>query len=360
MLVVFPRTLARWNIKKRILGIYHFQEHAGFLGDMMEFLAILNVLRVENALEKVDLCYIDDPSNPNRPVSRPRLESSPEFKEMMMDLRALLPATGAVLEFDSDAEFETFFRANYRRYKCWPQYSFFHSWPSWVDYMQLSNRGLAFPNTHAPLNRFFEAHGYLPKITCPPAVLAWARDFVRQHVSPAIPIAAQIRLNPESPFRNSDIEAWKEFFRRMEVRSDLKFILLSRREEILPELRSLKNVIYSKDHASGVMQDLALIQVSYLSMFPDSGFCTYPWFCGLPSIYFGKQKHEFAQRRMQDESGTGLGFLSSFQRRRWGEYSAESLQAEFWSLWNDLAAAGWKNPYWIEDGETSSVGGTPR
>jgi hypothetical protein len=214
-----------------------------------------------------------------------------------------------------------------------------------VNYTRISERGLAFPNTYAPLNRFFDAHGFLPKLSCPPKILDWARDFMRQNVSPAVPVAAQIRFNPESPYRNTDMGAWKEFFRRMEGCSDVKFLLLCRREEIVPELRSLKNIIYSKDHNSGVVQDLALMQVSHFSMFPDAGFVTYPWFCGLPSLYFGKQKYEFAQRRMQDEAGTGPRFLSRFQRIRWGDYTADTLEKEFWSLWNDLAAAGWKNPY---------------
>lgn len=344
-LSVFPRTLVRFKGEKRILGIYHFQEHAAYLGDMMEFLAILNVLREENALNKVDLCYIDDPSNPNRPVSRDRVESTPEFKEMMLSLRALLPSTGAVLQFDSDAAFETFFRKHYREYVCWPKYTFLHSWPSHVNYTRISDRGLAFPNTYAPLNRFFDARGYLPKLTCPPTLLEWARGFVREHVSPAVPVAAQIRFNADSPYRNTEIGPWKEFFVRMQARSDIKFIVICRREEIAPELRTLKNIIYAKDHGSTVLQDLALVQVSHLSMFPDSGFCTYPWFCGLPSLYFGKRKLEFAQRRMQDEAGTGLRFLSPFQRRKWGEYTAETLEDEFWTLWNDLASAGWKNPY---------------
>src|SRR6266850_8037799 len=79
-LAVFPRMLVRLSSEKRILGIYHFQEHAGFLGDMVEFLAVLNVLRVENGLAKFYLCYIDDPTNPNRPTRRHRLEMSADFK----------------------------------------------------------------------------------------------------------------------------------------------------------------------------------------------------------------------------------------------------------------------------------------
>lgn len=345
--LVVPRTISRLNVERRILGIFHFQEHAAFLGDMMEFLEILNVLRVENELEKVDLCYIDDQSNPNRPVSRERLESSTEFKQMMLDLRHVLPSRGAVFQFDSDVAFEHFFRTHYDRYVCWPQYGRLHSWPGRVNYTRISERGIAFPNTYAPLNRYFDANGTLPKLTCSPEMLAWASDFVRMHISPAIPVAAQIRLNDASALRNSDIEAWKTFFRKMEAHSEIKFILLCRREEIVPDLRSLRNVIYSKDHASGVLEDLALIQVSHMSMFPDAGFCTYPWFSGLPSIYFGKQQHDFTQRRMGDESGSEMKFLSNVQRRRFGAYTADTLGDEFWSLWKDLAIAKWKNPYCI-------------
>jgi len=344
-LVAFPRAIARSSGEKRVLGIYHFQEHAGYLGDMMEYLEVLNVLRAKHRLRKIDLCYIDDPSNRNQPVSRPRVDGAVEFKQMMLELRALLPGVGAVLQFDSDAAFERFFRSHYARYVCWPQYHRLHSWPSRVDYMVISDQGFAYANTYAPIDRYYREHGHLPQLSCPSEALDWARRLIREHALPATPIALQIRFNPDSPARDSNAEAWKAFLARMEPRSDVKFIVLCRREEIVPELRRLRNVVYSKDHGSGVLQDLALIQTCHFSMFPDAGFCTYPWFCGVPTIYFGREKHEFPERRFQNANGEGLRFLSKFQRRRFGAYSADILEAEFQALWRDLAAAGWSNPH---------------
>jgi hypothetical protein len=341
---LIPRAILR-SAERRVLGIYHLQEHAGHLGDMVDFLEILNVLRVQHSLQKVDLCYIDDPSNPNHPISRTRLEASSEYKEMMLELRTLLPAVGAVHHFDSDADFERFFRSNFHRYVCWPRYGYFHTWPTAHNYMHISDRGYPFPNVFTPLDDYFAARGELPTLTCPPALLAWARDFIHKHVSPALPIVVQLRFNPDSPSRNTDAEAWTLFLQRMEDRPEFKFVVISRREEILPELRQLKNVVYSKDHATSVMNDLALILVCHFSMFPDAGFVTFPWFYGLPTIFLGKQRHPFPHQRMNDEHGTGLRFLTPVQRRRYGEYSVDTLEREFWSLWNDLATAGWKNPY---------------
>jgi hypothetical protein len=343
--VRLPDRFRRRTAGLPVLGIYHFQEHAGYLGDMMEFLAVLNVLRAENASDRVDLCYINDPSNPNQPISRSRVESSAEFLEMMLSLRALLPGLGEVRTFDSDRKFEAFFREHYDRYVCWPRYRRGHSWPSRVNYGRLSTDGIAYPNTYAPVHRFFRASGTVPKLSAPPPLLQWARAFVREQVHPGVPIAVQIRFNPESPVRNTDIEAWMTFFRRMETRCAAKFVVLCRREEIVPELRSFPNVVFSKDHASGVLEDIALLQVAHFSMFPDAGFATYPWFCGTPTIFFGRQLHEFPQRRMQDVTGTKMPFLSEFQRRRFGPYTAQTLEEEFLSLWDDLARAGWRNPY---------------
>lgn len=339
------RKLLFRKLERRVLGIYHFQEHAGYLGDMVDYLEILNVLRVQHRLAKIDLCYVDDPSNPNQPVSRVRIESSSNYKAMMVQLHALLPALGSVLQFDSDAAFETFFRSQYRRYVCWPRYSYFHSWPSRVDYSRLSERGYAYANNYAPLDNYFEHWGPLPKLTCPSQLLDWARNFVRSKVAPALPVALQIRFNADSPLRNTDVDAWIGFLRRMEQRDDVKFLILCRREEILPELRQLRNVIYSKDHASEVLEDIALLQVSHFSLFPDAGFVQFPWFCALPTIYFGKVKHEFIERRYRNESGQGLRFLSPWQRRIFGPYTQETLEREFRRLWDDLTAANWKNPY---------------
>lgn len=339
-----PRSFTRRKIAMRVLGIYHLQEHAGYLGDMVDFLEILNVLRSEHGLDKIDICYIDDSSNPNQPISRPRLEGSPEYKEMMLSLRAVLPGVGAVHHFDSDVEFERFFRMNYRRYVCWPRYGYLHSWPSYTDYTLLYEHGHPFTNVYTPLDQYFAAHGSLPKLTCPPALLDWARAFVRAHVSPALPVALQIRFNPDSPLRDTNLEVWKTFLQRMQSRTDVKFVILCRREEIVPELRQLSNLVYSKDHASGVLTDLALLQICHLSLMPDAGFVNYPWFCGLPTVYFGKQFHEFPERRLKNERGQGLKFLTRFQRRRIGPYDADALEREFNSLYEALAAAGWRNP----------------
>jgi hypothetical protein len=339
-----PRSLTRPRVAMRILGIYHLQEHAGYLGDMIDFLEILNVLRVQHGFDRIDMCYIDDSSNPNQPISRPRLEASPDYKEMMLSLRAVLPAVGGVHLFDADAEFERFFRMNYRRYVCWPRYGYLHTWPSYTDYALLYDHGHPFANVYTPIDEYFAARGSLPKLSCPPALLDWARAFVRAHVSPALPIALQIRFNPDSPLRDTVLEAWKTFLQRMQSRSDVKFVILCRREEIVPELRQLSNVVYSKDHATGVLNDLALLQVSHLSLMPDSGFVTYPWFCGLPTVYFGKQLHEFPERRYKNERGQGLKFLTRFQRRRIGAYDADTLQRECDSLFGELAGAGWRNP----------------
>jgi hypothetical protein len=344
-MLVIPRAVKRMKPERRVLGIYHLQEHAGHLGDFVDFLEILQVLRLQHGLRRVDLVYIDDPSNPNRPVSRQRLDASSEYKQMMLDLRALLPDLGALYQFDSDAEFERFFRSNFFRYVCWPRYPYLHTWPSHLDYSRLSDRGYPYPNVFKPLDDYFASRGQLPTLSCPEPLLEWAREFVRAHASPAIPIALQLRFNPDSPVRNTDAEAWTRFLRHMESRREFKFMVMSRREEILPELRQLKNVVYSKDYSSGVMNDLALLQLCHLSMFPDAGFVTFPWFCGLPTIFFAKQRHEFPHRRIGDEHGTGLRFLTRFQRRRYGDYNADTLEKDFLSLCNDLAAVRWTNPY---------------
>jgi hypothetical protein len=246
-----------------------------------------------------------------------------------------------VLHFDSDEAFEIFFRSNYGRYVHWPRYGFLHSWPSRLRYDPVvPDHGVPYPNTYAPLDRFHASHGYLPKLTCPPTALQWANSLVRERVAPAVPVAVQIRFNPDSRIRDTELSPWAEFLKRMQPQRHIKFVLICRREEIVPELRELQNVIYAKDHGSGVLEDLALVQTARFSMFPASGFCTFPWFCGRPSLYFGHEKLGFPQRRMQDETGKGLQFLSPFQRRIWGAQTADILEREFWSLWNDLEAAG--------------------
>ena len=346
-----PGAVVRRKAEKRILGICHFREQAFFLGDMMEFLEILNVLREEHGVDKIDVCYVDDESNPNQPISLRRYQELPGYKGMAMSLRALLPSLGSVFWFDSDILFESFFRSMRRHYIPWPKFSSFHSWPSRMNYNRIPEDGTVYPNVYAPLYDFFGKHGRLPVLTCPPEDLRWARRLMEEHVKPAVPIAVQVRFNPDSSYRDSNTPIWTEFLRSMEPRSDVKFMVVCRKEEIVPEWRAFKNVLFAKDFGSTVLQDLAVIQTAYFSMFPSGGFATFPWFCGTPSVVIGEEHHAFALKRSGLKTQKDRHpFMTPFQRMRWGPYTADTILEEFDSLWGDLEKSKWENPYGRDSG----------
>ena len=261
---------------RRILGVWDFYMRGGGFGDMMTFVEILGVLRHRYGLtgeRNVDVCFIDDASHYN--AKKPAFRKPITWKRQMMNLAHLSPYLGSVYYFKSDAEFRRFYTSNRGRY---------YRWPVSVSLSQPSN-------VHV-VSEFKRKTGRIPGFVLPPETINDVYSLYEREVFPAMPVIINIRRNTRNTERNTDIAEISRFIRHFEGDREYKFIIICMKEEIPPELRKLRNVIFSKDHFSSMEHDLAFIYTSYISMFPSSGMANFAWFSDVPMINFGRHVND--------------------------------------------------------------------
>jgi hypothetical protein len=82
--------------------------------------------------------------------------------------------------------------------------------------------------------------------------------------------------------RNSNIESWIEFFNYCREKFPVKFIVICAINEVDPRLRSLPNVVITKDYGTTAEQDLALIDSSAMYLATNSGMCLMAIFNKVP------------------------------------------------------------------------------
>ena len=262
-------------------------------------------------------------------------------------MHSVIPRVGSVFYFNSDTEFERFFKDNYHRYYCWPQYGKYHSWPSRIKHRFISTWLITMPSRVTLIREFLEREGYIPYLSCPPEITDWAMDFVERDVSPSLPVVVHIRNSTFDTARNSNLDAWSGFFQHQLKDPRFKFIIIGHEQGIIPQFREFPNVLFSKDFDTTLEQDLSLMQVSHLCLLHASGPAAFPEFTGVPFVKFVYARlrrtfNEWQIMGLADEAS--IGCENEFQRLISEPETTELLVSEFSRLVEDLDRAGWRNP----------------
>ena len=84
--------------------------------------------------------------------------------------------------------------------------------------------------------------------------------------------------------RNSNLPEWQKFFENIDKKK-YQVICTCTEDEIVSSWRDNNLVLFSKDLGADVLKDFALIQSSYISLFPASGMFQFGFFSGTPSLY---------------------------------------------------------------------------
>lgn len=316
--------LARHPVGKRILGIWDFHSTAASIGDGIAFQAMLNVLRIEKKVDKIDLCYIDDQGHPY--ARRAIFQKNLLWKRNIAMTACVNPHMGSIFHFDSNDQFARFFVKNRDSYHCHPH-----------PYVPFGS-----PSNWRILTEFFERHRYLPALSCRPELINWALRFVDEHVRPAKIIVVHLRNNTRYSEKNSPIDAWRDFFLAQRARREVKFVVVGMKDEVIPEFRSFGNVLFSKDMNTSLEQDLALIQVSHAGLYHSSGMMAYTWFCGVPSVTVGVDPRHVHYGHALSIGGK-YNFMNKFQTMIWEQPTASLLDREFAGLLEGLEKERWQN-----------------
>ena len=265
--------------KLRLLLIYDFASQPFSVGDILIFQEAALVLRENYDLDVVDMALVYDSSSP---VVKDQAFSHIEPDSFLFHLSSVLPAAqvnphiGSLLLFDSHRRLESYIADNRDDYLIWPRFG---------DY--ISREYLFYKCFNELFSDYYAKHGALPVLQSRPAATSWARQFLIQHVTPAVPVSVQLRRNPATPARNSDYESWYALFQYCAKHYPVKFVVICAATEVDTRFRNLTNVVIAKDFHTSLEQDLALIEASSIHMGPSSGPGTMAIFGTKPYCMFG-------------------------------------------------------------------------
>jgi len=219
---------------KKILGYWDFNQRLAKTGDFIVFLEVLNVLQLKFGLSQehknVDICFIDDATHYNSTFQP--YHKSYVFKKTIKTLPLLHPHLDSVFLFNSNKEFERFYRQNQGRYIRWPP--------------TISG---SIPSDCRIIEKHFAKNGSIPLLSINQDIREIIGKFYEKEVYPAHPVVLNIRNHAEhTPERNSNLRELKKFLQAYEADQKYKFIVICSKEEMPAEFQGLSNVLFSKNY----------------------------------------------------------------------------------------------------------------
>jgi len=314
--------------EKRILAICDFRVMPWTVGELLYFQEMTLMLRLEHNVDKVDTVWLCDPNNPARRDQGITAENYHYYLSVLLPLAYVNPHLGSFMLMDSPEALKSYVIDNLHRY---------YVFPPAKEVLGLQRAYTGYFNR--ALN-FYAHHGFIPHLSCKPAMNMWAHSFLQQEIRPYLPIVVHLRNRADSVARNSKLDCWLEFFKFCRDRFNVKFIVIGTREESDPRVRSLQNVIFSKDYGTTVEQDCALIQTSLMYMGGSSGVMVMAIFSNVPYIWFNPRPiHENIVH------GSQLPFATSLQRLVWKPETTESIIDEFTDIFGQIDISQWEQEF---------------
>ena len=327
-----------------ILGLYNYREMAGHLGDHLIFHGILEMMKHDKGANRIDLLCVDDPTNPLQPTHLKFFDKNPGPREMLYEQWKVLSKVGKIIRLDSDAEFTEYFQANAKDYNAyWPHFPLNKTWPSPViNKLDFSVDGTTYHHMHQPLGCGYDKFGFLPKLSCPEYILSKVRHFMSEKMGLSKkPIVIQVRVRDDE--RDGNLNAWHSLLEHVASQEECcVFVPCFQGEQ--EQFRDIDGLVFTKDYLSGFLYDLACIQLSWMTVFPNGGLVPWVWFTGTPAIVFGKTRgnvHFLETSGLQNDQETFL--FAPMCYHHWGPYDRDILVSGFESFKENL---DYVNPYW--------------
>lgn len=315
--------------EKRILAIWDFRVVPFSYGDMLWLCQeTALVMRELHKVDKIDIALLCD-------VEHVRVDGGLDAQNFHYYFSKLLPLAfvnphlGALLVMDSPDMLAKYIADNHKRYYIFPPY-IDSMGRSLTRYEQYSNY----------VQTFYFEHGYIPYLSCQPAMVMWARQFLATKVRPHLPVIVHLRNTSTCIGRNARLECWLEFFSFCQMRYNVTFVLIGDNNEIDPRIRDLSNVLVAKDHGTTAEQDMALIQTAMMYIGTTSGPASMAICSDLPFLIYGFQTvHE------KLTPGQPFPWATSLQKLVWEPETVEQLIADFTWLYEQIDTAQWASKF---------------
>lgn len=143
------------------------------------------------------------------------------------------------------------------------------------DYATLNDIMFEQVCNHRDISEFHKVHGNIPYLQSPRGFFPGSLES-RAYKVVALHLRARNidnTLGPSENQRDANPKVWYPWLKEMaNTRSDIKFAVLGKHHEKDPELLSIPNVVYPRNHGWGLAHELSLITNSPLFMGSFSGF----------------------------------------------------------------------------------------
>lgn len=286
------------------------------------------LLRLEHKVDKIDVIWLCDSKNPARPDQGMTQDNYHYHLSALLPLAHVNPHLGSFLLMDSPGAVESYVVDNLHRY---------HVFPPSRDYLVKQSTYTDYFNR---VQRFYTEHGFIPHLSCKPAMISWAYSFIEKEVHPNLPIVVHLRNRSDARQRNAILESWLEFFAFCKGKFNVKFIIIGTRGEIDPRFRCLENVIYSKDYGTTVEQDVALIQTSLMYLGTCSGINIAAKLSNVPYILF-----RYRPVHAHITYGSQIPWAISLQRLFWEPETTGLLIHEFTDIYRQIDILQWEQNF---------------
>ncbi len=316
---------------QRVLAVIDYSVQPYSIGDFLVYIIGSMVAAIQSGATKIDFCFISDPSRPPLdPIMSKLVTEDNHYFHLMTFLPVvqLNPMLGSVFVFDSIDSYNNFISKYQEEYHLWPSSE------------QLKAGKYMYYDILKMVADHFIKFSSIPKISFNNNLKLWANNFFKINTIGTIPVTVNIRNNQYfHAHRNSNVEAWKEFFMTCSKKYKAKFIITCAASEIDERLRSVDNVVFSKDFNTNLMQDLALINFSAFHIGSASGPAILPVFDSRPyyifncdalphlNLYQGSLEHA-------EENDLRFSFARELQSIGVSEETSASILKEFEKIWS--------------------------
>ena len=316
---------------KRILVVFDVSSQPFNIGDFILIQQVSLILSKKYSTQYTDIAIVHDVIS--KPLSK---EFSSITKEnIYYHLASIIPIAqinqnlGSVFIFNSHFQFENYLSVNFENYI---------TWPSIMQYA--TSDYLYYYALNKIIYKYYQTNHQIPLLKCRDFLKSWAESFYAENLNSEIPVTINLRKNLLfGTERNSDMDAWYEFFKSCIGNYDVKFIIIGSNQEIDKRMGLLKNVLIAKDFNTGIEQDLALISLSEFHMGASSGPISMAWFTGKPYLMFSWDANieNYDGLKKHDDDYYSFGFASPLQKMTKNKETPEILKKGFEDILQEIS-----------------------
>lgn len=328
--------------RKCLLGIWDWASLPWSVGDPLMFVEDLNILKIRDEYDRVDICVVFDGAHPGKSLRPTNLtpETSQSYALDFLPLFSMCHGLGRVVLFNDRKNFYCFLEQNLDRYEFYP------SLPQHLG-QKFNYYGGAYWEV---ILSFYDKHKYLPHLKVSTRDRRWAMNFFKTHVrSNEIPVVMSLKNTRHCIHRNADPDLWYEFLERCaREKPEIRFVLVGLRGETDQRILQLPNIIFSKNYGTSMLQDVALVGSAPMYVGPTSGIGTIPLLSDIPYLITNFELKEYP--RLGIAAGENLPFAAAGQKifpvsKKW---TVNLLFKEFCSIFHLTDKKKWDEERFLD------------